>query len=341
MTGSLVLAYLGGLFDGDGYFKLTKNFRSPRIVHPYYANVLGIAQLWPGDSVRLFAQVFGGEVKLVVTKKGTAIARCELRTARAEAATRRMIPFLLVKRRQALLFLEVPRVRPRRRGRTLPTEHGHESLERIKVTLDRIQEGSWTPGTGNMPLSEALCGYENLGPVELGWTYHQLLAYLAGIMDSDGNFRIERKRVDGMRWPHYRINARCAQAAPSSAIDLLALAFGGQVTTAKERRPNCRDLAAWSIHDRAAFPAIKALLPFLRLKWTDACLLLELRELKSQGKHDLTLWHHRNRWQRVIPMHKRSYSAKQVAEFEQVRQALLALHRNKVIRGPNGPAMQG
>lgn len=118
MTSSLILAYLGGLFDGDGYFKITRSFRTPRIIHPYYANVLGIAQLWPGESVRLFAQVFGGDVKLVVTKNRTAIARCELRTINAEAATRRIIPYLLVKRPQAMLFLEVPRVRPTRRGRT-------------------------------------------------------------------------------------------------------------------------------------------------------------------------------------------------------------------------------
>ncbi|HYM39686.1 MAG TPA: hypothetical protein VEY12_06035, partial [Thermoplasmata archaeon] len=70
MSNGVVLAYLGGLFDGDGYFKITKNFRTPRIKHPYYATVLGVAQLWPGPAVRLFADWLGGEAKRIVTAHG-------------------------------------------------------------------------------------------------------------------------------------------------------------------------------------------------------------------------------------------------------------------------------
>ncbi len=256
----------------------------------------------------------------------------------AESATSRLIPYLLVKRRQAMLFLEVPRVRPTRRGKTLKTERGHERLEQIKLALDRMQEGRWQPASERMPVCRLLWGFEDLGPLELGWTYPELLAYLAGIMDSDGNFRIEKKRVTGMRWPHYRINMRCAQTAPSPAVSLLSLAFGGQVATLNQRRPNCRDLASWGVHDRAAAPAIEALLPFLRLKWVDACLLLQLRHLKSLGKDDLTMWHHRNRWQRVIPMRKRSYSAGQVAQFERTRQTPLGVHHSKALRTATFPA---
>ena len=341
MPDPLILAYIAGPVDGDGYFKITKSYRTPRIRHPYYANVLGLAQLWPGAAVHLFADTFGGDVKLVVTRSGTPMARCELRSSRAESATRRLIPFLLVKRSRTLLFLEVPRLRPKRRGRTMPTERGHERLEAITKVFNRVQEGRWDPLEECLPVSGYMRGYERLSPVQLGWSKQETFAYLAGVMDSDGNFRISKKRVQGMRWPCYRINVRCAQVKPSPAVEMLSRTFGGRIATKRERKPNCRDLASWNLHDRAASPAIEALLPYLRLKWVDTCLLLELRHLKSLGKEDLTEWEHRTRWQRVIKMRKRSYSASQVAEFERVRQNLGALHEGGRSRPSTAPAGQG
>ncbi len=334
------LAYLAGLVDGDGYFKITRNFRTPRIKHPYYANVLGLSQLWPGPAVRLFAEAFDGSVKAVTTQHGTWMARCELRTAKAESATRRLLPFLLVKRPQALLFLEVPRVRPRRHGRTLSTERGHERLGVLADSLTRMQQGVW--GTSEvLPLAAGMNRYEDLSPSQLGWTREQTLAYLAGTLDSDGNFRILRKRGKRMRWPYYQINVRCAQVQPSPAVELLGRTFGGRIATKREKRDNHRDLALWSVHDRAAFDAIVELLPYLRVKSADAFLLVELRYLKSKGKEDLTEWEHCTRWRRMIPMRKRSYSERQVAEFEQLREALKRLHRRRFSPSLSVPARPG
>ena len=118
----------------------------------------------------------------------------------------------------------------------------------------------------------------------------QLLSYLAGIIDSDGNLRIEKRRVKRMIGPHYRINIRCGQVLPSPAVELLAGTFGGRVGLRKSHRPNHRDLATWSLHDKSAEPAIRALLPYLVVKKTEALYLLELRRLKAQGKQGTTEW---------------------------------------------------
>lgn len=341
MDRSVNLAYLGGLVDGDGYFKLTRNLRTPRTVHPYYANVLGVAQLWPGPGVRLFADEMGGDVKQVATRHGTWMARCELRGKIAASAARRLAPFLLVKRNQVLLYLEALRWRPKRRGRTLCTERRHEHVGEISKALVSVQRGSWDFSTARLPLTVNVTGYGSLAPAGLGWTREETFAYLAGIMDSDGNFRISRRHVAAMRWPQYRINIRCAQVPPSPAVELLARTFGGRVTTLRGARPNCRDLIAWSLYDRAAVPAIEALLPHLHVKWIDACLLLELRHLKSLRKEDLAQWVHRNRWQRPVEMRKRSYSQRQVAEFERVRKTLRELRENAKLPRASVPAAPG
>lgn len=322
------LAYLAGLVDGDGYFKITRNYRTPRIVHPYYANVVGIAQLWPGPAVRIFARALGGDVKPTSTKRGTRMARCELRGHVAASAARKLAPFLLVKRDQALLFLEAVRVRPTKRGRTLATERGHEHVDAISQALTALQRGEWAESRG-LPIPTELATFASTALKQLGWTREETLAYLAGTMDSDGNFRIYKTEVPGMRWPHYRINVRCAQVQPSPAIELLSETFGGRITVKKARWPSCRDLAEWNLHDRAASPAIESLLAYLQVKWVDACLLLELRRAKSRGMSDLTEWEHPTRWGHWALMRKRSYSASQVAEFERIRRCLLELHRRE------------
>src|SRR3990172_3505191 len=101
-----VLAYLGGLVDGDGYLKITRDYRTPTVKHPYYAIVVGVAQLWPSEAVGLFAATFGGQLRSYPTRDGRQMARCEVRGRVAETATRRLLPFLLVKRSQAILLLD-------------------------------------------------------------------------------------------------------------------------------------------------------------------------------------------------------------------------------------------
>lgn len=332
-----VLAYLGGLVDGDGYFKVTPNFRTPRIKHPYYAAVVGVAQRWPGEAVRLFAVTFGGQVKQVLTQRGTPMARCELGGGRAMFAARRLAPFLLVKRTQSMVFLEIPRVRPTQRGRTLPTETGHDRLETIRQALQSLQAGAWDSSSESLPVSHFMNGFENLASAQMGWTREETFAYLAGVMDSDGNFRIVKRRVPDMLCPHYRINIRCAQVMPSPAVSLLATVFGGRTAIKKATRPGYRNLASWSVYDKEAERATVALLPFLRVKWVEACFLLGLRQLKSRRKEGLTEWEHRTRWQRLTKMRKRAYSTDQVADFERFYVSVRALHAGPSPRVPSAP----
>ncbi len=251
------------------------------------------------------------------------MARCEVHCLKAESAARRMLPYLLVKREQALLLLQVREIRARTSRRF---RERFESLEALRRTLLSMHEGR-SQSLDSPPLSrDSLRGYSGLGPTELGWTRDQVHAYLAGIMDSDGSFRIETRQVRRMLHPHYRINIRCAQVAPSPAVELLARTFGGNVGIRQDYRSNHRALATWSLHDRAAVPAIEALLPYLVVKQTEAWLLLQLRGLKANGKEGTTEWVHANRWHERVNMTKRCYSSDEVATFERICQMLQSIH---------------
>lgn len=331
-------AYLAGLVDGDGYFKVSRSYRTPGTVHPYYATVVGVSQLWPGEAVRIFASTFGGVV--MDPRKNSVcrlMARCEIRGSKAESAARRLLPFLLLKRDQAILLLEVARLRSHRRGRVRDSGAACAQMERVRQALWWSHDGTgWSRNL--FPLSRDLRGYEELTPDQLGWSREQLLSYLAGIIDSDGNLRIERRRVKDMIGPHYRINIRCGQVMPSRAVELLAKTFGGRLGVRKSRRASCRDMVTWSLHDRSAVPAIEALLPYLIVKQAEAFLLLDLRRLKAKGKKGVTEWEHPNRWRESVKMRKRCYTSEQVAEFERIFRTVQALHSGGAAAdGPTGP----
>ena len=318
-----ILSYLAGLVDGDGYFVVAKDFRTPRIVHPYYRTTLGVQQLWPGNALRLFAAVFDGKVTQWPSSAGARMARSQLHGHKCHAATRKLLPYLLVKRDQALISLEVGRLR--REAQAKSTEC-YARLEAARETALSLNDGSWIGSGKPLPVAAVLRGYDRLGPTALGWTRREVHAYLAGIIDSDGNLRVEKKRVRRMLAPLYRINIRCAQVVPSPAVALLAKTFGGHLAVRKSRMPNQRDLVLWSLHDRAAMRALEALAPYLLVKQAEANLLLDLRRLKAQGKQGVTEWVHANRWRDSVKMRKRCYTTAQVSAFERIHRRVQALH---------------
>lgn len=320
------LAYLGGIVDGDGYLKITRNCRESSLNRAYHSIMVGIQQMRPSEAVVLFANTFGGRVKSYPTLDQRLMARSEVRGRRAETTVRRLLPYLLIKRKQAFVVLEAARVKFHESK--IPRTTGiEEELGAFRRDLIALHEGRPIPTNGPNSLPAMALGLEDMTPEALGWTVGQTFAYLAGIMDSDGSFRVETRRVPEMRSGlHYRISIRRAQVAPSPAVKLLAKTFGGSLSIKKSKHPNLRHLDFWSLHDRSAVPAIESLLPHLRVKWREAVLLLELRRLKERRKDGLTEWVHPNRWHTAVTMRKRCYTPEQVSEFERIHRAVQALH---------------
>src|SRR5438132_10321524 len=176
------LAYLAGIVDGDGYFKVSRTYGTSRTVHPYYATTVGVSQLWPGEGVRIFAAAFGGFIedprKISI---GRWMARCEVRGSKAESAARRLLPFLQLKRNQAILLLEIGRLRPRRRLRVRERGAACVQMEGVRQALRSSHDG--TRPTGKLVSSRlSLEGYQERTP-EQTW------------MDPRAAARSEERRV--------------------------------------------------------------------------------------------------------------------------------------------------
>ncbi len=119
-------------------------------------------------------------------------------------------------------------------------------------------------------------------------TKREMLAYLAGSIDSDGYIGVKKStyamRVTGdCKQPVY--SERIGLKHIGSAVpDLLKATFGGGVGITRATAMRGRPLYSWQATDRKAAEACRALLPFLRVKHEQARNALALRVIKEKSK---------------------------------------------------------
>lgn len=110
-----------------------------------------------------------------------------------------------------------------------------------------------------------------------------VLAYLAGVVDSDGcitiykNTAYQRKHSPSAN-PIYQVRVAIAQVEPQ-AVELAKATFGGDVRN-KLNNPKCRQLLVWRADHARAFSVLSALLSHLRIKKHQAENALKLQSLR-------------------------------------------------------------
>ncbi len=154
-----------------------------------------------------------------------------------------------------------------------------------------------------------------------------ILAYLAGVMDSDGYFGIKRDtyhlrvRKDA-RVPLFHERLGIKQVS-SEAILLLKNCFGGSISHPKPSSDNGKPLYGWAALDKKGAEATEALLPYLRIKRRQAECVLKLRALKILGPSGRDTTPMPNRWGKLIVMNRRIMTGedteKRQALYDEVR----------------------
>ena len=112
---------------------------------------------------------------------------------------------------------------------------------------------------------------------------HVTLAYLAGVVDSDGYITIHRSTRNGARY--YAAQIGIAGTSPEPH-DLAASLFGGKVSCYKPLNPGYRPQYQWSRTGRAAAAIIELLRPYLRVKARNADLAIDLQIHVDEGGGD-------------------------------------------------------
>lgn len=115
----------------------------------------------------------------------------------------------------------------------------------------------------------------------------QDLAYCAGVIDSDGTIGVKMStyamRHGNGGQPNYSERI-CVKQVEPQAVDLLTSLFGGSRYISKPSAKKGRALFSWQVTDQQAASALRAILPFLRIKRPQAENCLRLREIKEESK---------------------------------------------------------
>jgi len=162
----------------------------------------------------------------------------------------------------------------------------------------------------------------------------EILAYLAGVMDSDGSFGIKKDgnharagRNGKSEQINYSYRIRLAIAQVSlEAIALLQMTFGGSIRRSKPSTKNGKPMFRLDLFDRRAETATRALLPYLRIKKRQAELLLEVRKIKKQGLKGIHLDRAKTRWGKIALFKRRCWSNEQVNAMDSIRAQVMSLN---------------
>lgn len=107
------------------------------------------------------------------------------------------------------------------------------------------------------------------------------LAYLAGVIDSDGYITITRAVRKGLAYHAAQVGIAGTRRQPH---DLAASIWGGNVGCFKPKNPEHRPQFQWVRHGANAVEVISAIRPYLRVKEEQADLTLELHEHLEYGR---------------------------------------------------------
>jgi hypothetical protein len=142
------------------------------------------------------------------------------------------------------------------------------------------------------------------------------LAYLAGVMDSDGYFTIHHNTrniriIKDSKNPTHSEKCGIKQTQPQ-AIKLIHKNFGGYYRIEKSTAEKGKPLHSLSLTNQKAYKFIKAIYPFLRIKKAQVKILFRLRKSLNEGRKRQIIVYHKNRWGVIKPFKMYVLSKKQI-----------------------------
>lgn len=142
------------------------------------------------------------------------------------------------------------------------------------------------------------------------------IAYIAGVMDSDGYFTIRKstyhKRIiKDSKNAHYFEKCGIKQVQPY-AVQFIHKHFGGYYSIEKPNCKNGKPLYSVQLTNKIANKFIIIILPYLHIKRKQAQILIKLRKSISKGKTKKGFSYRKNRWGKITKFITYSVSEKEI-----------------------------
>ena len=248
------LCYLAGYIDGDGCFYLGKTIQNSKgiIVYEYSIQVLSVKK----ESVYFFAECFGGYIRQKAQRPGHKIPyQWTIKTRKCFEVARDIYPFLTDKYKSCALFIEFEAYIVRNDFKVV-----HEDT--IKQRDNIIKSIREEKHMNDFVTEDAINLLKEIKPTIEPTEEH--FCYLAGLIDSEGCFRIKKWQPKGKPNKVYTINLEIGNTR-LPIFNWLMDRFGGNISFIKPK-PSKRPAAIWSISSSALFRIVNNIYPFLKVK---------------------------------------------------------------------------
>ena len=116
----------------------------------------------------------------------------------------------------------------------------------------------------------------------MGLRGNTLLAYVAGIIDGEGNIGLHK--VGGCNeHPYYALKISVGNTN-AWLISFLKMQFGGNIYQRKYDNPHHKDCWVWELHAKGAYILLNLILPYLQIKRPQAKLAIQFQKRRKTYK---------------------------------------------------------
>jgi len=261
-----ILLYTAGYLDGDGCFYLGKTIQKPKMIMVYEFSIQCVSV--KREVLELFKEQFGGYICEKPSKKHHKRAFCwTIKQSASKCLAEAIQPFLVDKTIAAKIYCEFCRLIGSNDFEKVPSD----IIEKRNNLINEIRKDRHM---NNFVTKESI---EEVNKNKCIKTPQDAdYVYLAGLIDSEGCFRIKKWQPKNKPNDVYAIALEIGNTK-LPILPWLTERFGGHVQYISPRK-NKRASATWSIAAKTLFDILPKIRPFLIGKQPVCDKLIEFQE---------------------------------------------------------------
>lgn len=281
MNNEFDLSYCAGYIDGDGCFYLGKTLQKPKkiIVYEYSIQVLSVKR----KVLDMFCELFGGFVRIKAKRINQKIPYAwSIKGQEAAYLAKLIVNMLIDKKIACAFFIEFAKTIFPNCGEKI----SHELYQKREEIITKIREDRHMNNFVTKEAIEMLNDRKKIiNPIPRDF------AYLAGLIDSEGCFRIKHWKPKNRPNEVYNISVEIGNTK-FPVLPFLIERFGGSICFIPAKI-NKKASAVWTLSARALYDILPKIYPFLVNK-KDICeKLIEFQNtiLPNGGDRHSKLFH--------------------------------------------------
>ena len=281
MNNEFTVSYIAGYIDGDGCFYLGKTLQKPKniIVYEYSIQILSVKR----NVLDMFCEQFGGFVRTKQKRLNQKIPYAwTIKGQKAANLARSVLDIVVDKKTSCTFFIEFAKTIFPNCGEVI----SHELSQKREEIIKKIREDRYM---NNFITKESIEKLESIkktiNPIPKDY------AYLAGLIDSEGCFRIKHWKPKNKPNEVYCIHLEIGNTK-LPLMPWLAERFGGSIIYVPAKI-NKRASAIWSLSSKSLYEILPKIYPFLTNKKAVCEKLIEFQRtiIPNGGDRHSELFH--------------------------------------------------